>query len=627
MILSPLGMGQRRAAAGAVAAVSPYDSPHLYAAFDMRLETGYANNDPIGTLTDRVGGIGDLLSTGTARPLCKTNQLNGHRIALFDGTDDYLAASDATKSRLLHDGSAFTILMVWRPTQAAPTTYQGLIDTGGATSTGQSGLNISYWNDGSTHTAALDGAITNQDTGGAAVTLSTGNYVVNPRVFNTLTIRHKPKDYSLDTFQEINDFRYEVNGIIAGSANKADFLYDTDNPNTGLQVACYSIGGARQAFAAIEVAAIYVFRTALSKEERLAHGLWIEDNFGVGYAVLVTGDSHYNAFGELVDDAARGRYVIGYTKALEHAYDKDVMVSRRSSNGRVWDLERLVYIEPNAAKALGGCNASVGPDGTLWVGTYNETIAAAALDTNSPFLLKSTNGGDAWGSAIPITSHGFTAWCACESKPYFPNSGDANLVEVPVFGLMTSGTYTSAKLMRSTDGGSTWSVRGTIGNGPTDSRSYTEVGLLYVDATTIVAFVRVEGTPLTLYRSVSTDSGQTWSAPAVLSGVDASNMPRPVLLASGNAILSLRENSGNGRAAIYWSSDSAGDYEDWSGPFYPDPIDGSQMSSSALEVEPGVILHALFSEIAAQATPSTGPGATMSFGRVQRINEADIILF
>lgn len=53
----------------------------------------YANNDPIGTMTDQSGNGMNALASGGNRPTFQTSQINGKPAAYFDGMDDYLLNS------------------------------------------------------------------------------------------------------------------------------------------------------------------------------------------------------------------------------------------------------------------------------------------------------------------------------------------------------------------------------------------------------------------------------------------------------------------------------------------------------------------------------------------------------
>lgn len=88
---SPHGAWQVRAGnrSGGGDAWSPADISSAIHWYKTRLET-YANDDPVGTFTDQIGSA-DLTSTGTERPLFKTN--SGDPYLEFDGINDKLVGT------------------------------------------------------------------------------------------------------------------------------------------------------------------------------------------------------------------------------------------------------------------------------------------------------------------------------------------------------------------------------------------------------------------------------------------------------------------------------------------------------------------------------------------------------
>lgn len=57
-----------------------------------------ANDDPVGGWRDQSGNGNSLTQVDTARPLLKTNTLNGKSTILFDGTNDWMSAAPFTLS-------------------------------------------------------------------------------------------------------------------------------------------------------------------------------------------------------------------------------------------------------------------------------------------------------------------------------------------------------------------------------------------------------------------------------------------------------------------------------------------------------------------------------------------------
>lgn len=69
--------------------------------------TGLADGDPVSTWSDLSGAAHDATASGSARPLYKTNIVNGKAVVRFDGTDDGMLSSAAITA------SAYTIAVVY----------------------------------------------------------------------------------------------------------------------------------------------------------------------------------------------------------------------------------------------------------------------------------------------------------------------------------------------------------------------------------------------------------------------------------------------------------------------------------------------------------------------------------
>lgn len=87
------------------------DFTGFHTVFDLSKQTGYVDSDPIGTLTDQTGNGRDATSTGTARPLYRTDL--GFPVARFNGSNVLQTAT-------------FTPV-------AQPSTYVCLVKTSGGT--------------------------------------------------------------------------------------------------------------------------------------------------------------------------------------------------------------------------------------------------------------------------------------------------------------------------------------------------------------------------------------------------------------------------------------------------------------------------------------------------------------
>lgn len=72
-------------------AFSPTDIAGLQLWLDASQITGLVDNEPVTTWVDASGNNRNAASSGTSRPLYKTNVLNGKPVLRFDGANDYMA--------------------------------------------------------------------------------------------------------------------------------------------------------------------------------------------------------------------------------------------------------------------------------------------------------------------------------------------------------------------------------------------------------------------------------------------------------------------------------------------------------------------------------------------------------
>lgn len=89
--------------------VDPSSIPGLTGWWDASEETGFADGDPVGTLTDQSGNGRHLTSSGSARPTFRTSQFGSLPGIEFDGTDDYLSGTSLGALIGLDAGTVFAV--------------------------------------------------------------------------------------------------------------------------------------------------------------------------------------------------------------------------------------------------------------------------------------------------------------------------------------------------------------------------------------------------------------------------------------------------------------------------------------------------------------------------------------
>lgn len=75
--------------------------------------TGLNDGDPVSTWPDSSGNGHDVTAAGTARPLYKTNILNGKPVVRFDGINDLLVSSDNLNKILGYDGRGIIYAVIF----------------------------------------------------------------------------------------------------------------------------------------------------------------------------------------------------------------------------------------------------------------------------------------------------------------------------------------------------------------------------------------------------------------------------------------------------------------------------------------------------------------------------------
>jgi len=245
----------------------------------------------------------------------------------------------------------------------------------------------------------------------------------------------------------------------------------------------------------------------------------------LNYSSIVK-DSYYNAFPGMckLED---GTLIVVYRKGTSHADDKGKIVMKTSSDlGLTWSSESTIYEDPTY-DVRDPCITRLS-DGTLIVSFSKRDHSAGSSLVDGVYVIKSTDNGASWGPPINVNSS-FTEWCMCSAPVIELPNGDLLL---GLYGRNTGDSYDSASCIKSTDGGDTWGSESIIGNGPTDGRSYQEPNLVLLANGDILALLRTSDD--VIYASSSTDSGASWSTPqAKFTG---SGSPRTICLNSGTLL-------------------------------------------------------------------------------------------
>ena len=249
---------------------------------------------------------------------------------------------------------------------------------------------------------------------------------------------------------------------------------------------------------------------------------------------VIVGDQNYNAFPGLVK-LQNGTLLVVYRKGKFHVTDRGAIVLKKSTDGgSTWSTESSVIDHPTFD--LRDPNITLLSDGTLIVNYFKYDISARSTIRNGLNVIHSTDDGETWDKPIEVGTGLFVA----TSAPIL-ELPDGDLL-LAYYGNHEGGRYPSAFVIRSADGGRSWSNKTTIGNGIEDNKPYQEPNLLLLKTGGVLATIRSDGFFPNIHTSISNDLGKTWAQPS--SAFRGSGTPSTLLLKSGLIITAYRSKIG-----------------------------------------------------------------------------------
>lgn len=281
-------------------------------------------------------------------------------------------------------------------------------------------------------------------------------------------------------------------------------------------------------------------------------------------------------------------YLVAYRKATTHATSKGDIVMK-TGDGTTWSALSTIYSDATYdARDPGITKLS---DGSLICSFLLGVAATQAPIVQGVNVIKSVDNGATWGAPINI-GDGFTNHSACCSPVI--ELGDGTLL-LAFYGKNTGETNRSVHLMKSTDAGETWASEVTIANGHVDGKDYSEPNLLLLSGGNILCLIRTGAA--TIFKTVSTDSGDTWAAAALtFAGTGA---PHVIQITGGDLVCCYRSAAAGAKTAVRTSADSGAN---WSAEFIYDATSYvSMMYSTPIENTGGDIAIAYAFEISGES--------------------------
>jgi hypothetical protein len=267
----------------------------------------------------------------------------------------------------------------------------------------------------------------------------------------------------------------------------------------------------------------------------------------VGAIATVTDDTKYNAWPQ----ACRlrdGRLMIAYQKGDSHNEDNTGRsvgrIATENLDGTLtWGAEFEIYNHASLVSVPYGLSQI--STGRIFVSVQQYDIAVTSY---SAIMVYSDDDGATWSSPYSLNANsGLTAGALGTGKIVEMRDGTLRcLVEGSSVGL--ANRY--CVVMTSIDEGATWDDPVTVHDYATDSVIAVESDLLLLDNNDLLAIHRTSGSASTHKASRSTDGGATWGA--TYNVFDGWGAPRFIQASTGTLVAVTRRNAG--AAAIVFTS-------------------------------------------------------------------------
>jgi len=296
--------------------------------------------------------------------------------------------------------------------------------------------------------------------------------------------------------------------------------------------------------------------------------------------INIDDDGDWDAFPGLCLVDERTLLVV-YRKGTTHASDKGSIVSRISRDlGQTWSDEAVVYAD-STYDSRDPCVTKLS-DGTIIMNFFLSDYTTGDVPEDGVRIMKSADGGSTWTDPITVDA-GFTDWCA-SSGPIVELS-DGTLL-LPVYGQDTGDSLDSSRLLKSTDGGTTWGDEAVIATsifGHVQEPNIVDLG------DSLIAMLRYYDEPDGYIAAVwSGDGGDTWGDFALL--FRGRGRPSTIKVSSGKLLCVYRGEPGYGNSRIcYRTSNNNGHHWSYDSREYVlEDLPGMEYASMA-EVAPGIV--------------------------------------
>ena len=470
--------------------------------------TPAGDNDTVQEWHDQSGNNYDVTQTTSGdNPTLQTNEINGLPVIRFDGSD-FLVADSAADWKFLHDGSAFTVFVVWKTSTDEPDALYTLLDTGALSSTD---IGFCYFYDDRSSQTQYHKMRSWISRGAGSGIFEAEAQTRHEGVRGGrwhVSCTHRASS-SGDLYVE-NDGHWGGDG-----SDSADGSPSSSNPTSALTVGAryndsFHLTG--------DIAYILIYSSDLSTSNRRKVTQYLGEKFNqpeylffdpATLIVDATSEATYDyaSLGGLAI-AGNGDLILAYAVGTAHVLSNReyLYISRSRDKGVSWSSPQELWSTTNDG---GGTDfyepqgLTVLSDGRILLKCGKCVSGVVVNDGNAYF--ESFNDGRKWYGPTDIAGSG-TGHDWGGGGPILELANGNYLFPYRYWDTGDAATLWSVALRYSTDDGDSWSALSDIAEG-----YYDEPGVIQLSGGNVIGMWRDEGsTPRSIRYKVSADNGSTW---------------------------------------------------------------------------------------------------------------------
>ncbi|RIK75376.1 MAG: hypothetical protein DCC68_21240 [Planctomycetota bacterium] len=474
--------------------------------------------ETIASITDGAGGKTFSSPLSTNRPTCRVDATSGKKYAEFDGVDNYMTAGVAADWQFLHDGTDYTLALVYRP-KAAASALTPMVDTvdNDTSATGHSGIGIYHDAASAAHSIQVKIGATNAT---AVLNHDSQDGGSRPDAWHVLILTREgsvPSSEENYTLTLDNELYVVADQGVAPNAVAPDFALTLG-----------ALAGAGT-FGQFDFQALLVFDRKLGRPGALQNlAEVLARNYATDHTAIVAG----NGLAGVLNDAVNlhrgfpgvlytqaGRFLCTYRRGPDHGNSAGVACIATSADGYRWSGERVI-VDDSANYDWRGTNflGQISTGRIFLGGKLSQTDS-----TLLPFtahVLYSDDDGETWQGPVFLSNAGDSWFRGIASGTLDYDEGINSVVELGdgtllahFMALVDGAVYPHILQCRSMDGGATWTQPEPIyygrqpglGNFPQDERCQEPVCIRFADGELLLA-IRADTPNERIYFARSTDA-------------------------------------------------------------------------------------------------------------------------